>query len=489
MGLLALAANAVGGATGIGALSALGGAFGGTMADQWKEFFTCDSIPDDTLIVKGRKRTGRRSANTKGSDSVITKGSIVAVADGQCMLIVDDGKVVEFCAQSGAYTYDSSTSPSLFAGSLGQGIINTFNEIGKRFTFGGEPPKDQRVYFVNTRDLIARKYGTSTPIGFMIDDDRRGIHLAVDIRCFGTYSYHVVDPILLYKKLAGNIGEEGYKCNLIDEELRNDLLQALQPAIGKLSGIPYDKIPLHSKEIAEALKEELSSSQSWHDYGIEIVKFTVASVSLDEKDKETVKNAYRDANYGGNAQMGIGGILYNSGAAMTAAANNANGAVNGFMGMGMAGGMGGGMGVAAMQQLNAMNQQPAAFQQPNGYSLGGAPQQPAPAHPAAEQPAQQAKQFAANAGWKCPKCGASATGKFCPECGTPKPAETTGWTCSCGAVNKGKFCSECGKPKPAGVPLYRCDKCGWEPDDPTHPPKFCPECGDPFNEGDIVGTK
>ena len=489
MGLLALAANAVGGATGIGAISALGGALGGTLADQWKEFFYCDSIDADTLMVKGQKRTGKRSSNTKGTDNIITKGSVIAVADGQCMIIVDNGKVAELCAQPGEFVYDSSTEPSIFAGNLGQSIIDTFKEIGKRFTFGGEPPKDQRVYYVNTKELIGNKFGTVHPINFMIDDDRRDIHLAVDIRCFGTYSYHITDPIRFYTGLAGNV-PESYKRSAIDEQLRDELLEALQPAIGRLSGIPYDKISLHNKEISGFLKEELSGSDAWKKRGIEIESFALASVNLDEKDKELVKNAYRDANYGGNAKMGVGGILYNSGAAMTAAANNANGAVNGFMGMGMLGGMGGGMGMAAMQQLNAMNQQPQpnAYQQPAGYSLGGAPQQAAPAQQSASVPLGKPS-AAAGGAWKCPKCGAIATGKFCPECGTPKPAEAAGWTCSCGAVNKGKFCQECGKPKPSGVPLYRCDKCGWEPDDPSHPPKFCPQCGDPFNEGDIVGAK
>ena len=99
----------------------------------------------------------------------------------------------------------------------------------------------------------------------------------------------------------------------------------------------------------------------------------------------------------------------------------------------------------------------------------------------AAAPAAPAKEI-----WKC-SCGTENTGKFCANCGSPKPAPAVGWTCSCGAVNKGKFCTQCGAKKPADAPLYKCDKCGWEPEDPHNPPKFCPQCGDPFNADDAIG--
>ena len=113
------------------------GAVGGVLADQWKEYFYCDALDMDTLVVKGQKRVSKRSSNTKGSDNVISNGSGIAVADGQCMMIVEQGKVVEVCAEPGEYTYDSSLEPSIFTGSLGESIKATFKEIGKRFTFGG----------------------------------------------------------------------------------------------------------------------------------------------------------------------------------------------------------------------------------------------------------------------------------------------------------------------------------------------------------------
>ena len=142
----------------MGLIKAAMGAAGGVMADQWKEFFYCDAIPAEVLAVKGQKRVSGRSSNKHGSDNIISNGSVIAVADGQCMMIVEQGKVVDVCAEPGEYTYDYSTEPSLFTGSLSDNIGAVFQNIGKRFTFGGEPPKDQRVYYFNTKELVGNKY-------------------------------------------------------------------------------------------------------------------------------------------------------------------------------------------------------------------------------------------------------------------------------------------------------------------------------------------
>lgn len=264
------------------------GALGGTLADQWKEFFYCEAMPKEVLVTKGQKRVSARSSNTKASDNVITNGSGIAVADGQCMMIVEQGKVVELCAEPGEFTYDSSTEPSIFAGSLGDSI------------------KDAQK---------AAMYR---------------------------------DPTMAAATLVG---------------------------------------------------------------------------------------AQADA--------------------MKTAAGNAGGAAIGFMGMNMA------------QNSGGMNAQ-------NLFAMGA--QQQAAQQQKAQSPAQSANT------WKC-SCGAVVSGKFCPECRAKKP-EQDGWMCSCGTVNKGKFCQNCGSKKPESAPLYRCDKCGWEPKDPAHPPKFCPECGDPFDDSD-----
>ena len=448
----------------MGLIRAAMGAAGGVMADQWKEYFYCEAMPADLLATRGWKRQSGRSANTKGNDNIISNGSIVAVADGQCAMIVEQGKVVDMCAEPGEYTYDTGSAPSLFSGDLSDSIGAVFQNIGKRFTFGGEAPKDQRVYYFNTKELIGNKYGTPSPVPFRVVDQSAGIDIDISIRCFGEYSYRIANPILFYTNVCGNVSES-YTRDKLEGQLKTELLTALQPAFAKISdmGIRYSALPGHTLELSQALNEVLSGK--WRDLrGLEIVSFGVSSVKASEEDEQMLKQMQQAKAYM-NPGMAAANLARAQATAMQDAAKNQGGAAMAFMGMNMAQNAGG----FNAQQLYQMGaQQPAAqpVQQP------AAPANPAPA---------------ANA-WVC-ACGTTATGKFCPECGAkkpePKPA-AEGWTCSCGAVNKGKFCAECGKPKPAAAPQYKCDKCGWEPEDPRHPPKFCPECGDPFDTGDIV---
>ena len=460
----------------MGLIKAIAGAAGGVMADQWKEFFTCEALPADVLAVKGQKKTTRRSSNTHGDENIITTGSRIAVADGQCMLIVEQGKVVEVCAEPGEYTYDASTEPTIFAGNLGASIGQVFQNIGKRFTFGGEAPKDQRIYYFNTKELTGNKYGTPSPVPFRVVDQRAGIDIDIAIRCFGEYSYRITNPLLFYTNVCGNVTED-YTRDTIDGQLKSELLTALQPAFARISdmGIRYSSLPGHTREIAEALNEELSAQ--WRDRrGLEIVAFGVSSVKANEEDEQMIKEMQREAAYM-DPTRAAAMLSRSQGEAMKAAASNtATGPAMAFMGMGMAGQMGG----INAQNLYAMGQQQAAQQ---AAQQPAAAPQPAP-QPAPQQPAAPAAAPAAD-GWTC-ACGQTGnTGKFCGNCGQPRPADES-WTCACGAVNKGKFCAECGKPRPAAVKKFKCDKCGWEPEDPTNPPKFCPECGDPFNDGDTV---
>ena len=442
----------------MGLIKAALGAAGGVLADQWKDYFRCDAIDANVLVTKGRKSAGGRSSNTKGTDNIITNGSVILVADGQCMMIVDQGRIAEFAAEPGEYTYDASTEPSIFSGDLDEAVSQSFASFVKRFSFGGEPAKDQRVYYFNTKELVGNKYGTASPVPFRVVDQRAAIDIDVGIRCFGEYSYHIANPLLFYTNVCGNVSEDYDRSNL-DSQLKTELLTALQPAFAKISemGIRYSALPGHTVELADALNEALSAK--WRDLrGIEVVSFGVSSVTANEEDEKMIKEMQRNAAFM-DPTRAAAHLAGATGDAMKTAAANPNGAVGALMGMGMAGGMAG-------AQMGTLYQQGAQQQAA----------QPAPAPAPAVQ------------GWTC-SCGQSGiTGNFCPECGSPKPAVADdGWTCACGAVNKGKFCSACGAKNPAGVPQYKCDKCGWEPADPKHPPKFCPECGDPFDDGDIVG--
>ena len=461
------------------------GALGGTLADQWKEFFYCDALAGDVMAAKGAKRTSGRSSNTKGDDNIISNGSGIAVADGQCMIIVEQGKVVEVCAEPGEFTYDASTEPSIFTGGFGEGIKNTFQTIGKRFAYGGDTGKDQRVYYFNTKELVDNKFGTPNPVPFRVVDRNIGLDVDISVRCNGTYSYKIIDPLLFYTNVCGNIDGE-YLRETIDGQMKTEFLSALQPAFARISemGIRYSALPGHTLELSDAMNELLTAK--WKELrGLAIVSVGINSITAPKEDEDMIKQLQRSAVMR-DPSMAAAAIVGAQTEAMKAAASNEGGAMMGFMGMGMA------------QQAGGVNAQ-------DLFAMGNQQQQQ-------QQQQQQAVQPTEADGWKCecgavntgkfcmecakPKpspagswkceCGAENTGKFCMECAKPKPIEADGWACKCGAVNKGKFCSECASPKPAGAPVYRCDKCGWEPEDTQTCPKFCPECGDIFDDNDVT---
>ena len=444
----------------MGLIKAGMGALGGTLADQWKEFFYCESMPKEVLVTKGQKRTTGRSSNTKGNDNIISNGSGIAVADGQCMIIVDQGKVVEVCAEPGEFTYDTSTEPSIFSGNLGESIKETFKTVGKRFTYGGDTGKDQRIYYFNTKEILENRFGTANPVPFRVVDSKIGLDIDVSIRCSGVYSYKIVDPLLFYSNVCGNVEQE-YSREELDGTLKKEFISALQPAFGRLSEMELrpNQIVTHNTDLENAMNTALS--EKWGALrGLKVVSIAFGSITLPDEDAELIKQAQRTAIMR-DPTMAAATLVGAQADAMKTAAGNEAGAMTGFMGMGMAmNAAGGGMNA---QNLFAMGQQQQAQQAAQTPQSTPAPQ--------------------AAGGWKC-ACGTTVTGNFCPNCGTKRPAEDEGWTCSCGAVNKGKFCTNCGAKKPAGAPLYRCDKCGWEPEDPKNPPRFCPECGDIFDEND-----
>jgi len=411
----------------MGLISAALSSANSVISDSFKDYFYCEALPADVLVVKGRKRSG--GFGNKGNENIITDGSKIAVADGQCMIIVEQGKVVDLCAESGEYIYDVSSEPSLYAGSLSATVIQIFQQIGKRFEFGGQPANDQRVYFVNIKEIVGNKYGTPNAVPFRIVDRNVNLDFDIAVRCFGEYSYRIVNPILFYTNVCGNVSSE-YNRSELDSQLKTELLTALQPAFARISemGIRYSALPGRTAELADVLNEQLSGK--WRDLrGIEIVSFGVSSITASEEDERRIKDMQMTAAFR-DPTMAAAHLVNAQAAAMQDAAKNANGAAMGFMGMNMAGGMG-----VNYADLYAAGQKQAAQ---------------------ASAPAQSAQ-------------------------------TADSWTCtSCGTQNTGKFCTECGTKKPAGTPRYRCDKCGWVPADPANPPKFCPECGDPFGDADRV---
>ncbi len=464
----------------MGLIKAGTGAVGGVLADQWKEFFYCEALPNNVLVTKGTKRVGGRSSNTKASDNIISNGSGIAVADGQCMIIVEQGQVVEVCAEPGEFTYNSSTEPSIFAGSLGKSILETFKAVGKRFTYGGDTGKDQRVYYFNTKEILDNKFGTPNPIPFRVVDSKIYLDIDVSLRCSGVYSYTIADPLLFYTKVCGNVADE-YTRDQIDSTLKSEFISELTSAFAKISELEIrpNQLGSHNTEICNAMNEVLSVK--WGELrGIKVVSVSIQSATLPPEDADMLKQAQYTARL---QNPGLAGaeLVGAQADAMRAAAKNEGGAMQGFLGMGMAMNAGGGANAQQLIQMNQQQQQ-AQAQTPaqNGWkcTCGATATGKFCPECGAKKPEPQQ-------GWKC-ACGATATGNFCPECGQKKPEEPKGWTCQCGAVNQGKFCSECGAKKPAGAPLYKCDKCGWTPEDPHNPPKFCPECGDTFDESDIT---
>ena len=421
------------------------GAAQGVLADSWREYFYCDAMDVDVLAKKGEQRQSKRGFNTKKSENIISNGSIIVVNEGQCMMIVEQGKVVEVCAEAGEFLYDSATEPSLFYGDLKESIKESFRQFGKRVGFGGDPAGDQRIYYFNTKEILGNKYGTSNPVPFRVVDTNIGLDIDIAIRCHGEYAYHIIDPILFYKNICGNITDT-YTRDSMESQLKSEMLTALQPAFGKLSamGIRYSALPAHTMELSQALNEVLAEKWGGR-YGIEITSIGVSSVKASDEDEAMIKELQRNATLR-NPSMAAAHLVNAQAEAMQAAAANPNaGPVMAFAGMNLANQSGG---------MNAGQQQPQT-------------------------------QAPTQTGWTC-SCGAADnTGNFCTECGAKKPEENV-WICACGSHNKGRFCPQCGKPKPAGVPQYRCDKCGWEPEDPTKPPRFCPECGDPFGDEDKI---
>ncbi len=407
-----------------------------TLADQWKEYIYCDSLDSDTLVQKGIVRvTG--GSNTQRSSNIISDGSKIAVNEGQFMIIVENGKIVDFTSEPGAYIYNTGTEPSLFDSGF-TGLKESFKKVCKRFTFGGQPENDQRVYFINTKEIINNKIG----IGNVPFRDSE-FNFTVKIMGYGTYSYKITDPVMFYTNLCANV-TDSYKRTEIEDQLRSEVQESLQPALGRiaLKGISYDQLPLYTKEIGDEVNKDLTSD--WTVLrGISVVSVAFASITVDEESAAKI-NQFQESRVYSNPQMLASRLGTSQANAMETAAGNSAGAMQGFLGMGM-----------AMQQGGTNAAQIMGMAQNNAAAAPSTPS--TPSTPSANT-------------WKC-ECGCENTGKFCSECGKPKPAGE--WVCECGTANTGKFCSECGKPKPAGEWVCECGT--------VNTGKFCSECGKSAN--------
>ncbi|MCL1966997.1 MAG: SPFH domain-containing protein [Fibromonadales bacterium] len=404
----------------MGLLKAAMGSAGGVLADQWLEFFICESLDANVLATKGQKKTSKRSSNTSGEDNIISNGSGVVVNKGQAAIIVDNGRIAEFCAEEGHYTYDHSSEPSIFHGGLGQGLIGSIKNMAERFKYGGSPGKDQRVYYFNTKEILGNKYGTPSPIPYLVVDPNINLRLTISLRANGEYSYRMANPALFYANVCGNVNEQ-YTRDKIDSQLKSEIITVLGPSLGKLgTGLEYHEISFHTDKLADILNEALSAK--WREgRGLEIVNFGITCTASPEDDNRIKQ--LQTAAVMRDPTMAAASLVGAQSDAMRAAAENKAGAMTGFLGMGMA------------AQAGGMNPQ-ALFQ------MG---QQQAPQQPPQQQAAPAAAPAPAAATWVC-SCGVSNTGKFCAECGKPSP--NSPWTCSCGkAGNTGKFCGECGKPR------------------------------------------
>ncbi|MCM1058198.1 MAG: SPFH domain-containing protein [Firmicutes bacterium] len=451
----------------MGLIKAAKDALQSALADQWREYFYCDSISNDILMVKGQKRVNEgRNSNTKASDNIISNGSIVAVNEGQCMIIVDQGGIVDVCADAGEFIYDNSTEPSLFYGNLGESIKGSFSTLGKRFTFGGNTAKDQRVYFFNTKEILNNLFGTPSPIPFRVLDKNTGFDFDTSVKVNGQYTFKIIDPILFYTNVCANVTDSYKKADLLTT-MKSELLTSLQPALAQISakGVRPYEIPGFSEEICGLLSEALTGK--WTELrGIQMVSMTINSSDMPADDKARFQKWQETAM--------LRGADMQAARKTEAFANMMENMPGGGEGDASGNAMNGAMGMMAMGMMNNMMGGNAFGGNMAGQQGQGGQQDPRMQNPGGAAPV---------LGWTCSCGNADNRGKFCQECGAPKPADA-GWTCSCGSVNQGKFCTNCGSKKPEGAPLYKCDKCGWEPEDPAHPPKFCPECGDVFDEND-----
>ena len=408
----------------------------GGLGEQWLEVFEPAEMDDNVVFSRGVKvrQNDRRNSNYKGTDDVVSNGSIVHVYKNQFMMIVDGGKIVDYTAEEGYYKVDNSSSPSIFNGELGESVKDTFSRV----KFAGVTPKLQKVYYINLQEIKGIKFGTRNPINYFDSFYNAELFL----RAHGTYSIKVVDPIKFYEEAIPKNADH-VNINDINAQYLDEFLSAMQSAINQMSadGIRISFVTSKTRELSKYMSEILDDDWT-QSRGMEVFSVGIASISYNE-DSEKLINMRNQGAMLSDPSVREGYVQGAVARGMEAAGSNANGSMAGFMGMGVGMNAGGGF-MAAASQSNQQQMQTSA---------------------------QRVQPTETSGGWRC-ECGHTNTGKFCSECGKPQPIDDE-WVCSCGKKNTGKFCSECGKPR-----NLKCPNCGKELDAGA---KFCPECGTRIN--------
>ena len=421
----------------MGLIKAFVGAMSGNLADQWQEVLEADNMSDTTVFTKGVKvRTDKRSSNKRGTEDVISNGSVIHVYPGQFMMLVDGGKVVDFTAEEGYYKVDNTAAPSLFAGQFGASLKDAF----ARIKFGGTPSYSQKVYFINLQEIKGIRFGTRAPVNYFDNFYNAELFL----RAHGTYSIKITNPLKFYEEVIPK-NSDRVDIMSINEQYLTEFMEALTAAMNKMSidGIRISHVASKSRELSNYMANELDAS--WNDMrGFEIQSVGIGSISYDEESKELINMRNKGAMLG-DANIREGFVQGSIARGLESAGSNPGGAAGAFVGMGMGMGAAGGF-MATASETNRQQMQ--------------------------SQQAQ--KSTTVQNGWNC-SCGKTGNdGNFCSSCGQKKPVADT-WTCSCGNVCTGNFCSSCGQRKPDGD--WTCS-CGNK--NPASA-RFCSSCGSKKN--------
>lgn len=380
----------------MGLIKALSGATASAFGDQFKEFVTCPSVSKNVLIQRGIINHG--DGNKNPSEEIISNGSTIVVPQGMAMMIIENGEIKEFTADAGTFYFDTSSEPSIFTGGLGKGIIDTFKTIGKRFTYGGQTAKDQRVYYVNLLTITGNKFGSPQPR--KITDEKYGM---LEVTFFGEYAFRVVDPIMLVNSVIGaHPADTVYYEDVIGTQLQSKFVEKLTQAITvvmRKHKVSFGDIGLYNGDISEEMNVCLDDS--WKkNYGLEVVDVALGDINLTEESMSKI-NKIDEATIFSNKNLQSGLMATASADALRNASSNDNGAMMGFMGMNMASG-------AINNMMGAVN----TGTDVNGYK------------PETNQPEMgtifndEVKVEDVPEPKKCSNCGEVAIGKYCSNCGT-----------------------------------------------------------------------